>query len=352
MAEKFSFCLHTLLSDIATKCSEIRDEIVSTQVECLSTLSNSIRNHKEQNTSSTTSKLYLCKATVPVLIGLARAMGRFSTQEPPLLSRLFPKPEIPLQALSPYIEKTINKKRSFTHFRSIIPRSLSSNLNITTLDLSSSPKGEDTVDCTSPNLDTLKRGVIYQSYNSVPYDPTTYYFSKYGSSFNQFPHMRFVESLEKKALLLFPISHLQSILALAKKLLTKDLLHYLDEQSAEVYAMGKIKIFPYKTFSETVNLVMVTLLRELLQPQKDLPVPFTKDVQEFVKGLFLIGQTELQSKNHDASEREDREYNFATVNKFKVNVMANAACVDLLVWAIGDENGKFLMIIFFISLCN
>lgn len=156
--------------------------------------------------------------------------------------------------------------------------------------------------------------------------------------------MRFYDTPEKKLKIQFKIQYLQSIFAIAKKLLTKETLEHLDEQASDIYSLHQIKSYPYKSFSETINLVLVTLLREVLQNETDLPTPFTKDVQEFVKNLFLNGQTELQKKQND-QEKEHREPGCTAVNKYKINVMANAACVDLLVWAINDETGKGTVLI-------
>lgn len=131
IAEKFSFCLHTLLSDIAVRCEDYRKEIIDTQVECMVSLTRQITN-LEDSVINSASKLFLCRTTVPVLIGLARAMGRFSTGDTPLICRIFPKPEPPLSQAA--ATNQLAYKRSFSSFRNIIPRSLSGNLH-TTVDI-------------------------------------------------------------------------------------------------------------------------------------------------------------------------------------------------------------------------
>lgn len=290
------------------------------QVDTLNVLTNMIKTSRESNALP---PMILCKATVPILFGLARSMGRYARTNPHLLCRLFPRQEMPvIKPLEQQHQHIAHERHSsLNQFRPILPRSLSGGLNL------------------DEAKETKKKRASLHTFYSVPYDATTYFFAKYGSSFNQFPNMRFYGTPQKHSEIQFAMQHLQTIFAIAKKLLTKEILDHLDEQAGDIFLLHQIKSFGYKSFSETLNLVLVTLLRELLQNQRDLPTPFTKDVQEFVKRLFLIGQTELQSKQHD-HEKERRTESWITVNKYKVNVMANAACVDLLVWAIADETGK------------
>ena len=71
-----------------------------------------------------------------------------------------------------------------------------------------------------------------------------------------------------------------------------------------------------------------------------------KEVQSFVKALFLSGQNELQSRDYEASEKDIEDEssrlkpNAQPINKFKLNVQTNAVCVDILVWATKDEYGN------------
>ncbi|XP_076062775.1 phosphatidylinositol 4-kinase III alpha isoform X2 [Oratosquilla oratoria] len=333
VAERFSFLLNTLLSDVATKSDEFREEITAVQVEVLSALTNTItRTAREEHPRTTNLKVPLCRATVPVILGLARALGRSTSTDPPLLVRIFPPPVIPTPVIAE--SQQLPKKKSFSNFRPIIPRSLSSNLP-TCADVVSlaSVESDRDISLRVPGAPNNKRPSL-QSQQSVPYDPKIYFFQKYGSSFGA----SLPQVAQYDHTLVFPVQHLQTVLASTKKLLAKEVLSFLDEIARDVFASGQLKIFPYRTLKETVSLVMVTLLRELLAYQKDLPVPFTRDVQDFIKSLYLSGQTELAVQQTDSSDKDTTSSRTTAVNTYKINVQANAACVDLLVWAIADES--------------
>jgi phosphatidylinositol 4-kinase len=267
---------------------------------------------------------------------------------------MYPAPEIPMVKATNTEKIMNNDRQKFSpNFRPIIPRSMSGSLNIEAME---AKKGSCVTPSASPRKSEPTTNRKLFSYYSVPYDPTRYFFTKFGSSFNQFPNMRSFEQVDtmhemdlilKREKIQFPLNHLQQVFAFSKKLLAKEVLEYLDEKAEDEFEMLQNNTFGYKSFSETINLAIVTLLRELLQNQTELSTPFTKDIQEFVKQLFLNGQTEINNKQHEDHKKSDAS-DINVVNKYKINVMANAACVDLLVWAIRDETGEIFCIILFI----
>ena len=76
----------------------------------------------------------------------------------------------------------------------------------------------------------------------------------------------------------------------------------------------------------------------------DLPDSLVKEIQEFTKQIFLNGQSDIQSREHETNERDEKESTMGyhpTINRFKLNVQTVAVCVDILVWATLEEQGKF-----------
>lgn len=274
---------------------------------------------------------------MPMLIGVLRALGRASVTNPPLICRIFPEPSIP-EATSPAKKDNTPKPRSFNTFRNIIPHSISHSFAQGSDFMSASlrSRGLDEPDSFANVFANLP--VTNQAQQQVKvYDLHEFFFTKYGSSFSSVEVDIFLKETNN---LHFSIVHLQSVFEAAKCVLNRDLLVSLDAISSEIFSKGELKQFPYKSFTETLTLVMLTLLKDLLQQQDDLPVSFTKDVQEFARSLFQQGQMDLYSYHGNEDSAGNGSGNRHAVHTFSLNIKSVATCVELMVWAVRDEHGK------------
>ncbi|KAI1292022.1 Phosphatidylinositol 4-kinase alpha [Halotydeus destructor] len=345
--ERFSFCLNTLLSDIARLRPERRNDIFQEQISFLSVTLNLITNLKDSAVpKGSTAKETLCKATLPILIGAARAIGRKSSKEDEtLFLKLFPTPPPPpLSDMSQNSQKSehdsdipsrtgslARKNQIFGSLRRGIVASQSAVMTYSsTGDVQIKTVANDKI-TVSPTFAKLAKST------NGELDETRYFFGRFGSCFSQLQRMNQAPEFEfEPGQFAFSVTQLQTILTLAKNVLDKDLLVKLDEVASEVFASHANTGCVYKSFTEILTLVMVSLLRELLQYHTTLPTAFTKEVQDFVKTVFLTGQTELHQKRDSHID--------GSVNSAKLNVLTNAACLDLLVWAAMDETNADALI--------
>ena len=64
------------------------------------------------------------------------------------------------------------------------------------------------------------------------------------------------------------------------------MLQFLDNLCNDIFT-GEARMFPYKSFSETLHLVLLSLLREMLS-QQDLAPVFVNEIQVYVKKVSFI----------------------------------------------------------------
>ncbi|KAK6191311.1 hypothetical protein SNE40_003034 [Patella caerulea] len=339
MTECFSFCLNTILCDVAFRDSDSRDEIIAAQLDLMEVLT------KLCEGSYDIPKATLSFTIVPLLLGLARSVGRSSDEERPLISTVLTVNNIKLFQTYEQ-ENTSYHRRAFSTFRPILPRTLSSLVINTDSPSPTSPIPFDYSESRrerspSPLMGPSRESILSSSEKEEKQEVSSIYLNKVGASFTRTKPWGF-EIIPEQDHLEFCSAHLQTLVSVAKRLLNKDVLKNLDNILKDTLAeteKHEIWRFPYKSFSETITVVVVTLLRDVLEQEKDLPAKFMNDVQDFVKSLYESGQVDLEKKHghpHDKDHRKDHDDNDHEFNPYQLTVYSNAACVDLLFWAIRE----------------
>lgn len=161
----------------------------------------------------------LCKYTVPILIGMSRAIGRSSNEEKPLISILF-SAEQRKMPIDTNENEIMTEKPNFTTFRPILPRTLSSHVILSDAPSPTSPTTVVAIDFPDPlRHDRFLSSSSTQVKDRTPscfeenIDPTVYYFNKVGSSFTRVKPWGF-EIIPEQDHLKLSSGHLQTLVSM------------------------------------------------------------------------------------------------------------------------------------------
>ncbi|XP_064163293.1 phosphatidylinositol 4-kinase alpha-like [Anguilla rostrata] len=321
VAENFCFCLVTLLSDVAQRDENSRSQILEAVMDVMQAL------REMCLTPESHDKEYLCRYTVPCLLGVSRAFGRYSNTEEPLLSRLFPRAGPVLACAAEEGEGV--RRRSFNDFRSILPSSL---LTVCQGHTASTSEQASPERGGLPPGSPAEPSAQYFEGSYLPdgsaLDPQ-YFFSTVSSSFSVSPLFMGSGGTEFS----LPLDTLRALLHMVKQFVAESFLKAVDVTMAELAEVNPSIDLHYKTFSDPLYVAMFKMLRDSLYYMKDLPTSFVKEVHDFVLEQFSSSQSELQKILHDV------ERVHSDLSPLKLRCQANAACVDLMVWAVTEEQG-------------
>uniref|UniRef100_A0AC34RIU1 1-phosphatidylinositol 4-kinase n=1 Tax=Panagrolaimus sp. JU765 TaxID=591449 RepID=A0AC34RIU1_9BILA len=310
--EHFFFSFNTGLSDIAAHFPQVRDAIIRTQIEVLEDLVKDIQLERiseaedqdsvdEESNGGLMNKEDVMKI-VCMIIGLVRVLGRFSaSKEHSLLSGLFPLPFITKEQQLDELPMKFTIDSSNWFWRD-----------------------------SEKETRTMAKNII----------------SKHGCSFVNPPLKSGNEPLLK-----FTMEEIERITDALLSLMDADVLSRLDELSAEIFISGEIRRFPYKSVSETLQLVTLTFLRDALAPftmhddRGPIPDVYAKRISKYARRLFHDQQKAISQR--DSSKDNPRHYYLknrkvldaeSVVNRVKMLVIANSICLELFVWSAVDEN--------------
>ncbi|XP_064490203.1 phosphatidylinositol 4-kinase alpha-like isoform X2 [Ornithodoros turicata] len=325
--------------DSAYHCPEACEEILNNQVDFLGALVRICVSAKSTDSPSAANTLNakIAHTVVPLIMGTCRAMARCSFEPPYLISQIFPPAEkVEIEEVEGYESFCKKKKQANLYNPPLVPRRA-------LVDFWVGQKG----------VARERRDAIlpYEVVSTpIAFKPSTFILKVCGSSFSQIKLFTKRGDVPRRAHLKFTPVKIQAILTFADRLLSPEMLDYLDHCAWDLFETGALKQNPYKSFSEVLRLVVLSLMQELLctysvaekedwKTNSPLFYSLSKDMQKFAKHLFINGQKDIQLKAYDASEQEQRESGYTIANRFKINVQTIATCVEILVWAEYDDNG-------------